>query len=137
MIEGWHGVTYDRPLGRTREIIEVCREVWRARRRSSSHDGRYYTLPLPPDQGTGLGKPLKIIPHLVRDSIPIYVASLGPKNVAMTAEVADGWLPLFFLPEKAKEVWGADLGTGGCLVRRRRLAPLQITAGGMRRHRRG
>ncbi len=90
---------YQAPLGRTREIIDICHLVWKRER--VTYDGRYYTLPLPPEQGTGLGKPLKIIPHLVRDSIPIYVASLGPKNVAMTAEVADGWLPLFYVPERA------------------------------------
>src|SRR3954469_25954139 len=111
VIEGWHGVKYDAPIGRTREIIEICRKVW-ARGDKLVHDGQSYQLPLPADQGTGLGKPLKIIAHPVRPRIPIWVASLGPKNVEMTAEVADGWMPLFYLPEKARDVWGADLDAG-------------------------
>ncbi len=129
VIEGWHGVPYDAPLGRTREIIEVCREVW-ARKSKLEHEGRYYTMPLPEGQGTGLGKPLKIIAHPVRERIPVWVASLGPKNVAMTAEVADGWLPLFFLPEKVKDVWGADLDAGRA-KRSADLDTLQIAAGGL------
>ena len=80
VIEGFHGVPYTQPLGRTREIIEICRQVW-ARERVS-YDGKAYTLPLPPEQGTGLGKPLKLITQPVRDRIPVYVAALGPKNVA-------------------------------------------------------
>ncbi len=111
VIEGWHGVPYDAPLGRTREIIEICRKVW-AREEKLEHHGKYYNLPLPEGQGTGLGKPLKIIAHPVRPRIPIWVASLGPKNVAMTAEVADGWMPMFYLPERAKEIWGDDLAAG-------------------------
>ncbi len=78
VIEGWHGVAYDRPLGRTREVIGICRQVWR--RETLIHDG-IYRLPLPAGEGTGLGKPLKILTHPVRDRIPIYVASLGDKNV--------------------------------------------------------
>ena len=111
MIEGFHGVPYDRPLGRTREIIEICRDVW-AREAPLTHDGASYHIPLPEGQGTGLGKPLKIINHPVRPRIPIWVAALGEKNVAMTAEVADGWLPIFFVPEKVKEVFGPSLGRG-------------------------
>ena len=105
VIEGFHGVPYDRPLTRTREIIDVCRKVW-AREAPLTHDGAAYHIPLPEGQGTGLGKALKIINHPVRPRIPIWVAALGEKNVAMTAEVADGWLPIFFVPEKAKEVFG-------------------------------
>src|SRR5580765_8767218 len=74
VIEGWHGVPYDAPVGRTREIIEICRMVWRRER--LEHEGRYYTIPLPPDQGTGLGKALKLINHPVRDRIPIVLAAL-------------------------------------------------------------
>src|SRR5690242_19700584 len=84
VIEGWHGVPYTEPLGRTREIIDICRRVWR--REVLTNEGRY-PIPLPPGQGTGLGKPLKMITHPVRERIPIWVASLGPKNVQMTAEV--------------------------------------------------
>ncbi|CAN5586697.1 LLM class F420-dependent oxidoreductase [soil metagenome] len=129
VIEGWHGVAYDQPITRTREIIAICRKVW-AREDRLTHDGRAYTLPLPADQGTGLGKPLKIIARPVRDRIPIWVASLGPKNVAMTAELAEGWLPLFYLPEKAKDVWGADLDEG-LAKRDPAIGPLQIAAGGL------
>ena len=129
VIEGWHGVPYDAPLGRTREIIEICRKVW-AREDRLVHHGRYYSMPLPDGQGTGLGKPLKIITHPVRPRIPIWVASLGHKNVALTAEVAEGWLPMLFLPERAKDVWGDDLAAGNS-KRSTELGPLQIAAGGM------
>jgi F420-dependent oxidoreductase-like protein len=97
VIEGFHGVPYDRPLGRTREIIEICRDVW-AREAPLTHDGTSYHIPLPAGEGTGLGKALKLINHPVRSRIPIWVAALGEKNVAMTAEVANGWLPIFFVP---------------------------------------
>jgi F420-dependent oxidoreductase-like protein len=129
VIEGWHGVKYDAPLGRTREIIDICREVW-AREDKLTHEGKYYAMPLPEGQGTGLGKPLKIIAHPVRPRIPIWVASLGPKNVQMTAEVADGWMPIFFDPAKARDVWGADLDAGAA-KRDASLGTLQITAGGL------
>jgi F420-dependent oxidoreductase-like protein len=128
VIEGFHGVPYDRPLGRTREIIDICRQVWK--REKVVHDGTSYQIPLPEGQGTGLGKPLKLINHPVRDSIPIYVASLGPKNVAMTAEKADGWMPLFYLPEKAMDVWGDDLAAGAA-KRSADLGPLDVVAGGL------
>jgi F420-dependent oxidoreductase-like protein len=110
VIEGWHGVPYHAPIGRTREIIEICRTVWRRER--LTYEGKYYNLPLPADQGTGLGKPLKLINHPVRERIPIIVASLGPKNVEMTAELAEGWEPIFYLPEKAGDVWGDALAKG-------------------------
>ena len=128
VIEGFHGVRYDAPLGRTREIIDICRQVWKRER--VEYDGRYYTLPLPADRGTGLGKPLKIIAKPVRDEIPIWIASLGPKNVEMTAEVANGWLPIFFMPERADDVWGADLAAGRA-KRSPELGPLEIAAGGL------
>ena len=78
VIEGWHGVPYDAPIGRTRELIEICRSVWRRDR--LDYQGKHYTLPLPAGQGTGLGKPLKLINHPVRDRIPIVIAALGPKT---------------------------------------------------------
>ncbi len=127
VIEGWHGVPYDRPLGRQREIIEICRKVWKRER--VVHDGPSYQLPLPEVQGTGLGKPLKIINHPVRDNIPIYLASLGPHNVKLTAEIAEGWLPVFFHPGKADQVWGDDLAAG-LANRDESLGPLQVSAGG-------
>jgi F420-dependent oxidoreductase-like protein len=128
VIEGFHGVPYDRPLGRTREIIDVCRQVWKRER--VVHQGTSYQIPLPEGQGTGLGKPLKLINHPLREDIPIYVASLGPKNVQMTAEVANGWMPLFYLPERAKEVWGADLAAGQA-KRDASLGPLEVVAGSL------
>jgi F420-dependent oxidoreductase-like protein len=128
VIEGFHGVVYDAPLARTREIIDICRQVWR--REPVVHDGRYYQVPLPPDKGTGLGKPLKLINHPVRSSIPVYIASLGPNNVELTAEIADGWLPIFYLPEKAHEVFGDSLAKGQA-NRSSDLAPLEVVAGGL------
>ena len=129
VIEGWHGVPFSAPIGRTREIIEICRQVW-AREAPLVHDGAYYHMPLPAGQGTGLGKALKIIAHPVRPSVPVWVAALGEKNVAMTAEVANGWIPMLFMPEKAREVWGASLDAGAAR-RDPALGPLQITVGGL------
>jgi F420-dependent oxidoreductase-like protein len=129
VIEGFHGVPYDKPLARTREIVDICRQVWR-REAPLVHDGPLYTVPLPPGRGTGLGKALKIINHPVRSAIPIYVASLGEKNVELTAEIADGWLPLFFVPEKAADVFGASLSAGGA-KRDPSLGPLEVCAGGL------
>lgn len=127
VIEGFHGVKYDAPVGRTREIIDVCRKVWKRER--LEHSGRYYEMPLPDGQGTGLGKALKLITHPVREEIPIVVAALGFKNVEMTAEVANGWLPIFFWPEKVAEVWGPSL-EAGYAKRDTSLGQLEIVAGG-------
>ena len=110
VVEGFHGVRYDAPLARTREVIEICRKVWR--REKVVHDGAKYQIPLPADQGTGLGKPLKLINHPVRENIPIVLAALGPKNVQLAAEIADGWQPLFFHPGKAELAWGDALRKG-------------------------
>src|ERR1700683_858199 len=110
VIEGFHGVPYDAPLARTREIIEICRSVWRRDR--LVHEGANYQVPLAEGQGTGLGKALKIMDHPVRERIPIFVASLGLKNVEMTAELAEGWLPLHYWPERAGEVWRSSLNNG-------------------------
>jgi F420-dependent oxidoreductase-like protein len=109
VIEGWHGVPYDAPVGRTREIIEICRMVWRRER--LEYHGKHYELPLT-QGGTGLGKPLKLINHPVRDRIPVVLAALGPKNVALAAELAEGWEPIFYVPEKAATVWGDALAEG-------------------------
>ncbi|MBV2362352.1 LLM class F420-dependent oxidoreductase [Streptomonospora nanhaiensis] len=129
VIEGWHGVPYTKPLARTREIIEICRKIW-AREERVVHEGSVYTLPLPPEQGTGLGKPLKIINHPVRSAVPVFVAALGEKNVELTAEVADGWLPHLFIPEKADAVWGPALARGRA-KRDPALGELAISAGGL------
>ena len=126
VIEGWHGVAYDRPLARTREVIDICRRVWR--RETLTNDG-LYRLPLPPGEGTGLGKPLKILTHPVRDRIPIHVASLGDRNVRMTAEIADGWLPFLYDPQRAGDVWGDALAAGRA-KRSADLGPLEVVAGG-------
>jgi F420-dependent oxidoreductase-like protein len=127
VIEGFHGVTYDKPVARTREIIDICRQVWR--RDKVQNDG-LYPIPLPEGQGTGLGKPLKLINHPVRADIPIWVASLGDKNVEMTAELANGWLPHILMPEKTREVFGPALDAGFA-KRAPELGPLQITGGGI------
>jgi F420-dependent oxidoreductase-like protein len=129
VIEGFHGVAYTNPLGRTREIVEICRDVWK-REAPLVHQGKNFTLPLPPDQGTGLGKPLKIIAHPQRSEIPVWIASLGEKNVELTAEIADGWIPILFIPERAKEVWGKSLAAGTA-KRDKGLAEMMITAGGL------
>ncbi|MFU8815879.1 MAG: LLM class F420-dependent oxidoreductase [Pseudomonadales bacterium] len=127
VIEGFHGVPYTAPVARIREIIEICRQVWR--REPVRHDGRHYQIPLPQNQGTGLGKPLKLINHPVRDDIPIAVAALGGKSVAMTAELADAWLPAFYTAEAARAVWGEALDAGAA-KRDPSRPPLEIFAGG-------
>ncbi len=109
VVESWHGTPYDRPLGRTRETIELCRRIWR--REVIDHHG-ITDMPLPPEKGGRFGKPLKILSRPVRPGIPVYVAALGPANVRMTAELADGRLPALFVPERAADVWGGPLAEG-------------------------
>ncbi len=128
VIEGWHGLPYDKPLGRTREVVEIVRAA--LRRETLSHDGKIFTLPLPTDQGLGLGKPLKMLNRPERSAVPIYIAALGEKNVQATAEYADGWLPFLFAPEKAADVWGEALANG-TEKRPGDLGPLEVAAGGM------
>lgn len=125
VMEGFHGVPFDAPLGRTREVVEICRKVWRRER--LTYDGKSYQIPLPADRGTGLGKPLKIINEPVRQRIPIHIAALGPKNVELTAEIAEGWQPVFFYPEKADDVWGDSL-RAGMAKRDKELGELDIMA---------
>ncbi|MEM7338560.1 MAG: LLM class F420-dependent oxidoreductase [Actinomycetota bacterium] len=96
VVEGWYGMPYPKPLARTREYVEIIRKIL-ARDEPVSYDGQHYQLPHP--GGAGLGKPLKSTVHPLRNDIPIYLGAEGPKNVAMTAEIADGWLPLFFAPK--------------------------------------
>jgi F420-dependent oxidoreductase-like protein len=127
VIEGFHGLPYDKPLGRTREVIRIVRS---GLKREPLQASGIFNIPLPADQGLGLGKPLKILVHPQRDTIPIWVASLGDKNVEMTAELADGWLPILFIPERAREVWGSSLDAGAA-KRDPELGPLQVSAGGM------
>jgi F420-dependent oxidoreductase-like protein len=129
VIEGFHGVPFSSPLGRTREIVEICRDVWR-RESPLVHEGNNFTIPLPASQGTGLGKALKLITHPERDNIDIWIAALGEKNVELAAEVADGWIPFLFIPERALPVFGNSL-TSGKSRRSAELGELMITAGGL------
>ena len=129
VIEGFHGLPYANPLGRTREIIELIRSG--LRREPLVHEGTF-NVPLTKEQGavTGLGKPLKLLVQPERPSIPIYIAALGEKSVAGSAEYADGWIPFLYHPERAKEVWGDQLSKGAA-KRSDELAPLEVVAGGM------
>jgi F420-dependent oxidoreductase-like protein len=128
VIEGFHGVPYEQPMPRIRDYINVCRMTWR--REKVEYDGPTTKIPLPEGQGTGLGKPLKLINHPVREKIPIFWASLMGQSVKNTAKYADGWLPIFFDPEKFHSVWGDDLKAGQA-ERDPDLGQLQISAGGM------
>ncbi|HSV37219.1 MAG TPA: LLM class F420-dependent oxidoreductase [Nocardioidaceae bacterium] len=128
VIEGFHGMPYEKPLGRTREVIDVMRMA--LRREPLVYDGKSIKLPLPEGQGLGLGKPLKMLTKPERASVPLYIAALGAKNVELTAEIADGWLPHLYFPEKAKETWGAALSAGGA-KRSADLGPLEVVGGGM------
>ena len=129
VIEGFHGVPYANPLGRTREIIELIRSG--LRREPLVHEGTF-TVPLTKEKGavTGLGKPLKLLVTPERSSIPLYIAALGEKSVAGSAEYADGWIPFLYHPEKAASVWGESLAKGAA-KRHEGLAPLEVVAGGM------
>ena len=135
VIEGFHGVPYEKPMQRIKEYIEVCRMVWR--REVLTYDGQTVQIPLPEGQGTGLGRPLKLINHPVRADIPIWWASLMGLSVAATAELADGWLPVMFIPERADRVWGDDLRKPAWPSARPTCAPLEISRRRHRRHRRG
>ena len=127
VMEGFHGVPFEAPMGRTREVVDICRQVWR--REKVNYQGKHYQIPLPSEgseaRGTGLGKPLRLINHPVREDIPITIAALGPKNVELTAEIANGWQPVFFYPEKADDVWGDSL-RAGYAKRDPALGPLDI-----------
>lgn len=128
VIEGFHGVPYNAPITRMREIVEICREIW-LRENKLDYQGKKYKIPLPADQGTGLGKALKIINHPYREEIPIALATLGEKSVEMTAEIADAWLPAFFMAEGADAVWGDALRRGNA-KRDPGRPPLEVYAGG-------
>jgi F420-dependent oxidoreductase-like protein len=105
--EGWYGVPYAKPWGRTREYIEVVRAIV-AREGPLEHHGTHYDLPM----GGGEGKALKLNFHPLRAQIPVFIGSIGRKSVEMTAEVADGWIPIFFSVEKFQETWGEHLEAG-------------------------
>jgi F420-dependent oxidoreductase-like protein len=126
VIEGLHGVRYDAPVARAREVVEICRQAWR--REPVVHDGPHYHLPLGPEHGGGgLAKPLKLINQPVRSRIPMTLAALGPSNVRLAAELFEGWEPSFYYPEGAAAAFGDALTTG--LARRdKSLGPLEIHA---------
>ncbi|MBM7369388.1 LLM class F420-dependent oxidoreductase [Gordonia hydrophobica] len=105
VVEGWYGQKFPKPLARTREYIDIMRQVW-AREAPVTSAGPHYPLPLDGDGATGLGKALKPIVHPLRNDIPIFLGAEGPKNIALAAEIADGWLPLFFTPRLADQYNG-------------------------------
>jgi F420-dependent oxidoreductase-like protein len=107
VVEGWHGQRWGKPLGKTREYVEIVRTI--LRRETLEHHGEHYDIPYAGEGSTGLGRPLKLMLHPLRAEIPIYLAALGPKNVALAAEIADGWLPIFFSPDRFADVFGPSL----------------------------
>ena len=126
VVEGFHGVPYTAPLAMTREVVEVCRAVWR--REKLDHHGTYVDVPLTPERGgSGLGKPLKLINEPVRPRIPMLLAAIGPKNVALAAELFEAWQPAFFLPEGSATAFGDALAEGTAR-RDPELGPLQVVA---------
>ncbi|HEV8102644.1 MAG TPA: LLM class F420-dependent oxidoreductase [Gaiellaceae bacterium] len=109
VVEGWHGQEWGKPLGKTREYVEIVRSV--LRRERLEHHGAHYDIPL--RGGTGLGKPLKLMARPLRSEIPIYLAAIGPKAVEQAFEIADGWLPIFWSPERARSVFPLDRAREG------------------------
>jgi F420-dependent oxidoreductase-like protein len=111
VVEGWHGEAWGKPLGKTREYVEIVRAA--LRREVVEHDGEHYTIPYHGSGSSGLGKPLKLMLRPLRADIPIYIAAIAPKNVALTYEIADGWLPIFYVPEEARDVFPLDTARDG------------------------
>lgn len=120
VVEGWHGQPYGKPLTRTREYIEIVRRIW-AREAPLDFQGEEYQVPI--KGGTGLGKPLKLIVHPLRSRIPIYLAAIGPKNMELAGEIADGWLPIFYAPGR-ESTYLAPLDAG--LAKRQSTEPFDI-----------
>ena len=110
VVEGWHGVAYGKPLGRTREYVQIVRTILQREDRLV-HDGKHYQIPYTGDDATGLGKPLKSILH-GRADMPIYIAAIGPKNVQLSAEIGDGWLPIFFSPTHYADTFAEHVDAG-------------------------
>lgn len=110
VIEGFWGVPFTKPLSRIVDVIGICRMLWRRER--VEYTGRAVSVPLPPGQGTGLGKPLRVMDYPVRPDIPIWWAALTPKAVQTAAEIADGWIPIHLIPDKVQQVWGEALRAG-------------------------
>ncbi len=106
VVEGWHGEPWGKPLTKTREYVEIVRAV--LRRDLVEHHGEHYDIPYTGPGSTGLGKPLKLMARPLRADVPIYLASMGPKSVELAFEIADGWIPLFFQPERARDVFPMD-----------------------------
>ena len=107
VVEGWHGQAWGKPLGKTREYVEIVRST--LRREVVEHEGEHYRIPYSGPDATGLGKPLKLMLRPLRAEIPIYLAAIGPRNVALAAEIADGWLPIFVAPERFEMAFGESL----------------------------
>jgi len=107
VVEGWHGQPWGKPLGKTREYVEIVRAA--LQRQVVEHQGEHYKIPWDGPSATGLGKPLKLMLRPLRAEIPIYLAALGPKNVALAAEIADGWLPIFVDPERFDDAFGPSV----------------------------
>jgi F420-dependent oxidoreductase-like protein len=123
VVEGWHGEAWGKPLAKTREYVEIVRRI--LRRETLEHHGDHYDVPYEGPGATGLGKPLKLMMRPLRAEIPIYLAAMAPRNVALAAEIADGWIPLFFSPERFDEVFaphvagardGFDVAAGARVV---------------------
>ena len=110
VVEGWHGQPWGKPLGKTREYVEIVRAI--LRRETIEHAGEHYAIPYNGPGATGLGKPLRLMLRPERPEIPIYLAAMAPRAVELAAEIADGWIPLFFVPERARDVFGAALDRG-------------------------
>jgi F420-dependent oxidoreductase-like protein len=126
VVEGFHGVPYTAPLATTREVVDICRRIWR--REAVEHTGERFEVPLTAERGgTGLGKPLKLINRPVRERIPMMLAALGPRNVSLAAELFEAWAPLFYYPEGSKCAFAGAVAEG---LRKRdpQLGPLQIIA---------
>ena len=111
VVEGWHGVEYGKPLLKTREYISIIRDIFK-RDGKTTFEGEYYTLPYIGKNSTNLGKPLKLIEAPLRKEIPIYLAAIGPKNIELSAEITDGWLPFMYSPTKGDEIFNQYLDKG-------------------------
>jgi F420-dependent oxidoreductase-like protein len=109
VVEGWHGEPWGKPLAKTREYVEIVRAA--LRREVVEHDGEHYQIPYTGPGASGLGRPLKLMLRPLRTDIPIFLAAIGPKNVALAAEIADGWLPIFVVPERFDDVFGASIAS--------------------------
>ena len=111
VVEGWHGEPYGKPLGKTREYVDIVRQILH-REKPLEHHGEYYNIPYKGKDATGYGKPLKLIIHPRRANLPIYLAAIGPKNVELAAEIADGWFPIIFSPYRFRETYQDSLEAG-------------------------